>query len=80
MKFSSVEAELVSARTDGSKQETYSGPFERPTETFSRRRGAAASVLGKRTVVETAIVVLLLVWAAFIAWLSIEGVLELLPT
>lgn len=34
---------------------------------------------GKRTVVDIAIFVLVVIWAGVVAWLSVAGVLELLP-
>jgi len=37
------------------------------------------SMLGRRTVADVGFLLLLLVWAAFVAWLSMTGVLELLP-
>jgi len=37
------------------------------------------SMLGRRTVADVGILLLLLVWAAFVVWLSTTGVLELLP-
>lgn len=34
---------------------------------------------GKRTVVDIAIFVLVVIWAGVVTWLSVAGVLELLP-
>ncbi len=36
-------------------------------------------MLGERTVVDIATFVLVVMWAGVVAWLSVAGVLELLP-
>jgi hypothetical protein len=36
-------------------------------------------MLGWRTVVDLVAILLFVLWAAFVVWLSTEGILELLP-